>query len=200
MEATPLSGSASSRPGESIGSWLAAAGGILLFVSLFLHWYEPGHSAWTVFEVWDLVLAVLAAGTVVDAAARLGWRAGRRQADHWLLGMAAAALLIVIVNLINPPPAATGEGRMLGAWLALVAAGLMLVGALMAVAHLSLAIQVEGRARTSWPAASAGQAQGPADAAAAPASDTSATRPLPLHDPPASAPVNPSSPGLADEA
>jgi uncharacterized membrane protein HdeD (DUF308 family) len=41
------------------GQALVAIGAIALIVSLFLNWYEPGRSAWTVFEVWDIVLAAI---------------------------------------------------------------------------------------------------------------------------------------------
>src|SRR3954467_557744 len=41
------------------GQALVAIGAIVLLVSLFLSWYEPGLTAWTVFEVWDLVLAAI---------------------------------------------------------------------------------------------------------------------------------------------
>jgi hypothetical protein len=38
---------------------IAAGGGLLLFISLFLDWFE-GVSAWEIFDLTDLVLAVLA--------------------------------------------------------------------------------------------------------------------------------------------
>jgi hypothetical protein len=41
------------------GQALVVLGAAALIVSLFLHWYEPGRSAWTVFEVWDLALAAI---------------------------------------------------------------------------------------------------------------------------------------------
>ena len=41
------------------GQALVAVGAIVLIVSLFLSWYEPGRTAWTVFEVWDVVLAAI---------------------------------------------------------------------------------------------------------------------------------------------
>ncbi|MEA2356409.1 MAG: hypothetical protein QOD61_2538, partial [Solirubrobacteraceae bacterium] len=45
------------------GGLVAAVGGLLLLVSLFLDWYTLATftvTAWTAFEVWDLVLAALA--------------------------------------------------------------------------------------------------------------------------------------------
>ena len=44
------------------GPVLVTLGALLLLASLFLDWYEPGISAWEAFEVWDIVLLVLAVG------------------------------------------------------------------------------------------------------------------------------------------
>jgi hypothetical protein len=41
------------------GPLVAAIGGGLLIVSLFLDWYEPAISGWTAFETLDLALAGL---------------------------------------------------------------------------------------------------------------------------------------------
>ena len=43
---------------------LATLGALLLLVSLFLPWYAGDVSAWEAFEVWDLVLFVLALGSI----------------------------------------------------------------------------------------------------------------------------------------
>ena len=65
------------------GMLLIGAGAILLFVSLFLEWYEPGIDAWEIFEVWDLVLALLAVTALVAVAGRLGLRpAAARELAH----------------------------------------------------------------------------------------------------------------------
>lgn len=122
------------------GIALVAIGAVLLFVSLFLHWYQPGRSAWTVFEVWDLVLATLSVVTLVAAAGRLGF--GEPRPDSWLVGPSAAALLIVLASLVNHPPAAIGEAPMIGIWLALIATLLMVVGVTLAVAGVSVAINI----------------------------------------------------------
>ena len=47
------------------GPVLVTLGALLLLASLFLDWYEPGISAWEAFEVWDIVLLVLAAVCIV---------------------------------------------------------------------------------------------------------------------------------------
>ena len=56
---SPPSSPPSAQRGDA-GAILLGLGALLLFISLFLHWYQPGRSAWAVFEVWDLVLAGLA--------------------------------------------------------------------------------------------------------------------------------------------
>ncbi len=122
------------------GMLLIAAGAILLFVSLFLEWYQPGIDAWEIFEVWDLVLAVLAVVALVAVASRLGF--GPPRPASWLLGPALAALVIVLYLLINPPPLTPdidGDPAT-GLWLALASAVLMTAGAVLSVARISVAI------------------------------------------------------------
>jgi hypothetical protein len=122
------------------GMLLIGAGAILLFVSLFLEWYQPGIDAWEIFEVWDLVLAVLAIVALVAVASRLGF--GPPRPASWLIGPALAALVIVLYLLINPPPLTPdidGDPST-GLWLALASAILMSAGALLSVARISVAI------------------------------------------------------------
>jgi hypothetical protein len=122
------------------GMLLIGAGAILLFVSLFLEWYQPGIDAWEIFEVWDLVLAVLAIVALVAVASRMGF--GPPRPASWLIGPAIAALVIVLYLLINPPPLTPdidGDPST-GLWLALAAAILMTAGALLSVARISVAI------------------------------------------------------------
>jgi hypothetical protein len=118
---------------------LIGAGAILLFVSLFLEWYQPGIDAWEIFEVWDLVLALLAVTAFVAVAGRLGF--GPPRPASWLIGPAAAALVIVLFNIINPPPLTPdidGDPST-GLWLAFAASVLMAAGALLSVARISVA-------------------------------------------------------------
>ncbi len=129
------------------GAVLIGLGSLLLLVSLFLEWYQPGAEAWDVFEVWDLVLAVLAIGALVAVASRLGYGAARPAS--WLIGPALATLVIVVYALLDPPPAAQGlvDGDpSTGLWLALVAAVLMTAGVLLSVARISVAITAAGPA------------------------------------------------------
>ncbi len=125
--------------GIEAGLLLIGAGALLLLVSLFLDWYEPGLDAWTVFEVWDLVLALLAIGALVAVAGRLGF--GPPRPASWIVGPAVAVLVIVLYALLDPPPAIAGiDGDpRTGLWLALAAATLIGAGAVMSVARISVA-------------------------------------------------------------
>lgn len=126
---------------------LAGAGAILLLTSLFLEWYQPGAEAWDVFEVWDLVLAVLGVVALVAVLSRVGFGPPRPAA--WLLGPAVAVLVIVLYALIDPPPLADAlpDGDpTTGLWLALAAAVLLCAGALLSVARISVAITAAGAA------------------------------------------------------
>ena len=149
------------------GMLLIGAGALLLFVSLFLEWYQPGIDAWEIFEVWDLVLAVLAIVALVAVASRLG--VGPPRPASWLVGPALAALVIVLYLLIDPPPLTPeidGDPST-GLWLALASAVLMAAGALLSVARISVAISPAdafGGGRDGTP----GPVPGPAHPGAAP--------------------------------
>jgi len=120
-----------------VGWLLAAVGAILVLVSLFLDWFEPGLTGWTVFEALDLVLAA-AALTVLGVAARsFGFTLVDKRAG---VAAAAVAFLVVVSQLIDHPPAAIGADVEVGAWLALAGALLMLLGALMSRTGVSLAV------------------------------------------------------------
>ena len=118
---------------------------MLLFVSLFLDWYQPGMTAWTVFEVLDLVLAVLAlvAAWIVVSSLLLD----SPQRDELLPIVGGVAFVVVVSQLINHPPAAQGASLELGAWLALGGSSLMAVGAALGLAHVSLTISFTPRER-----------------------------------------------------
>jgi hypothetical protein len=127
-----------------LGPLVVALGALLLLVSLFLNWYEPNITAWDAFEVWDLVLAalgvfslVLAMGLVIPELALLESPA--------LLANATAITVIVASQIINQPPAAAGQGRMIGCWLALGSAALIVLGTLLTLSRIRFAIAVEGR-------------------------------------------------------
>ncbi|HET6868744.1 MAG TPA: hypothetical protein VFH80_22725 [Solirubrobacteraceae bacterium] len=129
------------------GAVLVAAGAVVLLISLFFDWYEPGRSAWQVFEVWDLVLAALAL-TALWAAAERAWST-RPLPQRWLLVPGIAALVIVVESLVNHPPAAIGSGPMVGIWLALGASMAMAIGAGMSIARVSVAIHISDGASSA---------------------------------------------------
>ncbi len=170
------------------GILVAAAGAVLLLVSLWLHWYAPELSAWETFEAWDIVLAAVAVYTLVVAAAELGWWHGPRPGLK-LLPVTIAVLLVVVVSLVNEPPAANGRDLESGAWVALVGALLMAAGAVLSEARISLSFQVDrtspgrrGRAddisgdRATTTVPPAGRPPGP-DAGGATAADTQVAPP-----------------------
>ena len=131
------------------GAAVAALGALVLLVSLFLDWYgdgEDGATAWTVFEVLDLVLAAVALLALSTFLRRAG--VDRRLPDAPLLLLGAVALVVVASQLVNDPPAVAGLDPQLeaGAWLALAGAALLLAGAVMSVARVSLSVSVEQRA------------------------------------------------------
>jgi hypothetical protein len=125
------------------GMLLIGVGAILLLISLFLEWYQPRIDAWEIFEVWDLVLALLAICAIVAVASRLGL--GPLRPTIMLAGPAVAALVIVVYAFLDPPPLTTGiDGDPgTGLWLALAASILMATGAALSFARVSVAITRE---------------------------------------------------------
>lgn len=130
-----------------VGVVLLALGGVVLLISLFLDWYEPGRSAWRVFEVWDLVLAAAAVVALWAAAGHVGWTHPLSQ--RWLLIPGISAFVIVFESLLNHPPAAVGYGPMFGIWLALLASIVMIAGAAMSIARVSVAIEIADSASSA---------------------------------------------------
>jgi hypothetical protein len=128
-----------------VGPLLGALGALLLAVSLFLDWWDD-LTAFTVFEVLDLLLLGLALATIASLAAGLGLvRAAPRPVTSLIVSL--TALVIVVSQLLNDPPAVAGSDRPheIGIWLALAGAALMAAGALLAWAHISLSVDVRPR-------------------------------------------------------
>mgnify|MGYP000347796530 CR=1 FL=1 len=119
--------------------WLISAfGGILLVVAQFLDWYDIGISGWDAFETWDVVLAAIAVVVILAAVPAL---LPRDRVPLRLLG--PAALGIVALHLVNPPPAATDSAPAVGAWLAFAGALALIAGGLLSRANVSIALQAE---------------------------------------------------------
>ena len=127
-----------------VGSGLVALGALVLIVSLFLEWYAPSLAAFDVFEFLDWALIACSVAILVGAGAML---AGTGRMPGWLPAVALAAIFIVVSQIIDPPPAARGATRELGAWLALGGAALMGLGLGLGVANISISVDVRGRER-----------------------------------------------------
>ena len=144
----------STRPRETqipVGPVVAAIGAILLIVSLFLDWYE-GLTGFTVFEFLDLLLTGLAVVMLVSLADAMGLvRTGLRPGVA--IAVATLALVIVLSQVVNDPPAvagSSGRDQDTGIWLAVAGAALMVAGAVLSTARIAIAVEPrEGRVRTA---------------------------------------------------
>jgi hypothetical protein len=148
------------------GTGLVAVGAVLLLVSLFIDWYKPGGDAWAVFETLDLALAGAAICGLLAVAPRFG-TGGLGRALPIITG---AALAIVVVQLLDPPPAAREADIATGGWLALAATAIMAGGALLGAASISVTVDVRGRERRRRTAAIDAR-DGAAEAAEAPVAE-----------------------------
>src|SRR5919112_53358 len=80
------------------GPLLVTMGALLLLVSLFLTWFTGDVTAWEAFEVWDLVLFVLALGAI---AAGLGLATQDVELiDRRVLPVAVAAVAVIVASQI----------------------------------------------------------------------------------------------------
>jgi hypothetical protein len=143
------------------GPLLVSLGALLLLVSLFLEWYTGGITAWMAFEVWDLVLFVLALGAIAG-----GLGLTTQDADaidrRWLPAAVAVVAVVVASQILDPPPAAATSDLDTGVWLALGAAFLMCVGAVLTFGRVHVSLTVEGRESRRRHVAAV-DARGPAD-------------------------------------
>jgi hypothetical protein len=128
-----------------IGPVVLALGAVLVLVGLFLDWYGE-FNAWDVFELADIVLAALAVAGLAAAAGLLmpDVEVLDRRALPWIVG---AIAVLVVAELLNPPPAAGDQDLGVGAWLAFGGAAAMVIGTLLSLARISFAVAVEGRDR-----------------------------------------------------
>lgn len=126
------------------GPALVALGALVLIVSLFLDWYDPGITAWSAFEVFDLLLTALAVAALVAAVGLLAPELAYLD-RAWLPWTAAAAVVIVASQLLNAPPAAAETDPALGGWLALAGAVVMAIGTVLTFGRVHFAVEVEGR-------------------------------------------------------
>ncbi len=157
------------------GEVLAALGGVLVFVSLFLAWFDDA-SGWESFEALDVFIAALALTAIWAAMSNL-FSLPSALSPRALPVLGVVLLVVVAVQLIQPPPVFALDDdpvRETGAWLALAGAALVLLGGVLRAAHISVTVSVGGRdVRRRVPAVerrpTAGAPAAPSRSAAAPA-------------------------------
>jgi hypothetical protein len=179
----------------AVGPLVAAVGAVLLIVSLFLDWYE-GLTGFTVFEFIDLLLVLLALTTIASLAGSMGVMKPA-PSPSVLLGVALFTIFVVLTQIINDPPAAVGPrgpDQDIGIWLGLSGSALMVAGAVLGYASISLAFEPRSRESdhdaTGAPSPPPPDRPGPEPGRPV-ASDDDPTRPL--SDP--AAPRRPDDPG-----
>ena len=166
-----------------VGPLVAALGAVLLIVSLFLDWWED-LSAFTIFEVHDLLLLILALAAIAALAHGMGLLRHRAAGDV-LLPVALLALLIVVSQIINHPPAAFDDEKDIGIWLALAATLLMTAGAILDRTRISLAVETRprrgpgGAAAPGGPGSSSPEPSAPVSSRDPGESASAAARPAP---------------------
>jgi hypothetical protein len=129
----------------AVGPLIATVGALLLIVSLFLDWYET-YTGFTVFEFLDLLLVLLALATIFSLFGGLGL-VRPAISPGVSLAVALFTVFVVLSQIVNDPPAvaAGGPDKDIGIWLALSGAALMVAGAVLGYAHISLALETRPR-------------------------------------------------------
>jgi hypothetical protein len=155
------------------GTGLVAVGAVLLLVSLFIDWYDPGGDAWAVFESLDVLLA----GAAVCGLLAMAPRFGTGGLGRALPVISVVAFAIVLVQLIDPPPVVRDSDLATGAWLALAATATMSLGAILGAASISVTVDVRGRERRRRTAAIDARESAAAAAEAGAADEAEPARP-----------------------
>jgi peptidoglycan/LPS O-acetylase OafA/YrhL len=127
------------------GPVVAALGAVVLFLSLFLSWYDPDLSGWDSFETLDLLLGGIAIAAAVLAAGRLGASFAEDVDPRLLPLLGAIAVAAVGLTVLQGPPGTAGADRDSGAWVALGASVLILAGGLLTAARISVTVTFAGR-------------------------------------------------------
>lgn len=131
-------------------SLAALFGAVLLLVSPFLTWFDPGGSAWTMFELLDLVLVGIALYVGVTATTRL--LDVDQGADPRGIPIAGGvAFAAVLATLLEPPPVALDASTGFGAWLALFGSVIILAAGLLDLARVSVTVSVGAREEDDQP-------------------------------------------------
>jgi hypothetical protein len=127
------------------GPVVAAVGAVVLFLSLFLSWYDPDVSGWDAFETLDLLLGALAVAAALLAAGQLGASFAQGIDLRLLPLIGALAVAAVGITLLQGPPGTEGADTGSGAWVALAASILVLAGGALSAARISVTVTVAGR-------------------------------------------------------
>jgi hypothetical protein len=126
-----------------VGPLIVAIGSLVLLVSLFLEWYGDA-TAWEAFELADVLLAALALLALVTAVGQVAPEL-RYLERRWLPAAVGAAAVLVIAEILSPPPAAAGLELDTGAWMAFAAVLVMVAGAVLSLGRVSFSVAIEGR-------------------------------------------------------
>jgi hypothetical protein len=126
-----------------IAPLIVALGALVLLVSLFLEWYG-NLTAWEAFEVADVLMAALAIAALVTAVGLIAPEVAYVD-RRWLLPIVLGLALLVIAEILSPPPSAGDEYPETGAWMAFAAAFVMLAGTVLSVGRVSLQVAYEAR-------------------------------------------------------
>ena len=126
-----------------IGPLIVAVGSLVLLVSLFMDWYGS-ETAWGTFEVADVLLAALAIGALLASLGMIAEEIGVLD-GRWLPAIVVAATLLVIAEILSPPPVVGGADPQEGAWVAFASALVMLLGTVLSVGRVSFSFAIEGR-------------------------------------------------------
>jgi hypothetical protein len=136
------------------GRLLIGLGALALLISLFLDWYGEGRAggsaitAWTSFELVDLLLAALAIATIYTVIEGIAAPPRAPRLPGALLWFAGpVAVVLVLASIIDEPPLVAGIDPTLeaGAWIALAAALLMTIGAALSTLRISVVVGARER-------------------------------------------------------
>jgi hypothetical protein len=126
-----------------IGPLIVAVGSLVLLVSLFMDWYA-GETAWGVFEVADVLLAALAIAALLAALGQIAEEIAVIDRG-WLPVAVLSATVLVVAEILSPPPAVGGADPQEGAWIAFASALVMVVGTVLSLGRVSFSFAIEGR-------------------------------------------------------
>jgi hypothetical protein len=126
-----------------IGPLIIAVGSLVLLVSLFLDWYGD-QKAWEAFEVTDVLIAALAVAALVAAVGLIAAEVSYVD-RRWLPGLVLALTVLVVAEILSPPPTVGGADPQTGAWLAFASVLAMLIGTVLSMGRVSFSFAIEGR-------------------------------------------------------